>query len=64
MHISHDELLEGFIEFRPFLGMCRFRDCRHKQEPGCALLGAVEDGKITKTRMASYKYILSTLESA
>jgi len=63
MHISHDELLEGFIEFRPYLGMCRFRDCRHQQEPGCALLGAVADGNIAKARMGSYKYILSTLSA-
>ncbi|MEH6564987.1 MAG: small ribosomal subunit biogenesis GTPase RsgA [Halopseudomonas sp.] len=61
MHISQDELLEGFIEFRPYLGTCRFRDCRHQQEPGCALLGAVAEGKIAKARMASYKHILSTL---
>ncbi|MEH6388270.1 MULTISPECIES: small ribosomal subunit biogenesis GTPase RsgA [Pseudomonas] len=58
-HISHDELLEGFIEFRPFLGHCKFRDCQHLHEPGCALLAAVERGEISSTRMRSYRYILS-----
>ena len=60
-HISHDELLEGFIEFRPFLGHCRFRDCQHLHEPGCALLQAVEAGDISAIRMSSYRHILSTL---
>ncbi|GMQ53254.1 small ribosomal subunit biogenesis GTPase RsgA [Halopseudomonas aestusnigri] len=60
-HISHDELLEGFIEFRPFLGHCRFRDCQHLHEPGCALLQAVEAGAISPIRMSSYRHILSTL---
>ncbi|HDZ57029.1 MAG TPA: small ribosomal subunit biogenesis GTPase RsgA [Pseudomonas xinjiangensis] len=58
-HITHDELLEGFIEFRPFLGLCRFRDCQHLHEPGCALLGAVAEGNISATRMSSYRHILS-----
>jgi ribosome biogenesis GTPase len=61
-HISHDELLEGFIEFRPLLGLCRFRDCQHLHEPGCALLQAVDSGEISTVRMASYRHILSTLD--
>lgn len=60
-HISHDDLLEGFIEFRPFLGHCRFRDCQHLHEPGCALLTAVADGAISEGRMNSYRYILASL---
>lgn len=58
-HISHDDLLEGFIEFRPFLGRCRFRDCQHLHEPGCALLAAVESGQISAVRMGSYRHILA-----
>ncbi len=60
-HISPDELLEGFIEFRPFLGHCRFRDCQHKHEPGCALLEAVASGEITASRINSYRHILASL---
>ncbi len=60
-HITRQELLEGFIEFRPFLGLCRFRDCKHLHEPGCALLNAVEQGQITSHRMDSYRHILATL---
>lgn len=60
-HISHDDLLEGFIEFRPFLGHCRFRDCQHLHEPGCALLDAVARGDISTSRIGSYRHILATL---
>lgn len=61
-HISHEDLLEGFIEFRPFLGHCRFRDCQHLHEPGCALLTAVADGAISAGRMNSYRHILASLQ--
>lgn len=60
-HISHDDLLEGFIEFRPFLGHCRFRDCQHLHEPDCALLDAVDRGDISAGRMDSYRHILASL---
>lgn len=60
-HISQDDLLEGFIEFRPHLGRCRFRDCRHLHEPGCALLQALQNGEISQRRMDSYRHILSSL---
>jgi ribosome biogenesis GTPase len=33
----------GFIEFNDLLGTCRFRDCKHDREPGCALLKALEE---------------------
>ena len=61
-HITEEELLEGFIEFRPFIGYCRFRDCKHEKEPGCAIQQALEDGNISETRMQSYRHILSTLD--
>jgi ribosome biogenesis GTPase len=53
-HISIDELLEGFIEFRDHIGYCRFRDCAHEEEPGCALQEAREKNKISETRYQSY----------
>lgn len=62
-HMDEASLLEGFIEFRPHLGHCKFRDCSHRHEPGCAILRALGEGKISQTRMDSYRYILSTLES-
>ncbi|RRJ83470.1 small ribosomal subunit biogenesis GTPase RsgA [Aestuariirhabdus litorea] len=58
-HIDQATLIEGFREFRPFLGYCRFRDCQHEQEPGCALLEALAEGKISQKRLDSYRHILS-----
>jgi ribosome biogenesis GTPase / thiamine phosphate phosphatase len=60
-HMEEDEVLEGFIEFREFIGHCKFRDCSHRHEPGCAILKALEAGQISSTRMDSYRYILRTL---
>jgi len=52
---------EGFIEFRPFLGGCRFRDCIHLKEPGCAILDAVSRNVITTQRHLSYQQIIRDL---
>jgi ribosome biogenesis GTPase len=60
-HVSRDDVENGFIEFRNLLGHCRFRDCKHDREPGCALLKALEEGRIQPQRMASYRHILASL---
>jgi ribosome biogenesis GTPase len=60
-HINQQQLLEGFIEFRPFLGLCKFRDCNHTNEPECALQDALNSGVISKERMDSYFLILGSL---
>ncbi len=62
-HLDRETLLDGFLEFRPFLGHCRFRDCRHDQEPGCRLKQAVEEHDIHPERMTSFRHILDTLEN-
>jgi ribosome biogenesis GTPase len=61
-HMSREQVEQGFREFRPFLGACKFRDCRHQQEPGCAILGAAESGQISQRRLGSYRHIVTTLE--
>lgn len=61
-HLDPASIASGFIEFRPFLGQCKFRDCQHQQEPGCALLQAVEVGKIERERFNSYWHIIHSLE--
>ena len=43
-----------FPDFAPFLGSCRFRDCAHVKETGCAVLEAVGNGCVQKSRHASY----------
>ncbi|CUB05825.1 small ribosomal subunit biogenesis GTPase RsgA [Marinomonas fungiae] len=60
-HISEEELLEGFVEFRPHLGYCKFRDCSHEQEPGCAIREALEKGGISAHRFESYLRIRQSI---
>lgn len=57
-HLSTDEMEMAFIEFRPFLGKCRFNNCRHRQEPDCAILNAVRSGKISEIRLQAYQKLL------
>ena len=61
-HMEREQILNGFIEFRPFLGHCKFRDCQHTHEPGCRLLEAVNKGLISKQRLVSYESIVGSLE--
>lgn len=49
-HLSFGQLEEGFVDFRPHSGHCRFRDCRHQNEPDCAIKAAVEAGQIEPKR--------------
>jgi len=60
-HVSDDDVASGFIEFAPHLGRCRFRDCSHREEPGCALQLAFERGDISKERWQSYWQIIESL---
>jgi ribosome biogenesis GTPase / thiamine phosphate phosphatase len=59
-HLPDQSVIEGFVDFHPFLGHCRFRDCRHEQEPGCRLLAALDNGEIDWRRLESYRLILAT----
>lgn len=56
-HLSLGEIEQGFIEFDQYLGQCRFRDCHHLHEPGCALLDAVAAGKINARRLELFQQI-------
>lgn len=52
-HLTVDAIRNGFIEMYPYYGMCRFRNCLHKNEPGCALIAAAAEGKVLPRRLAS-----------
>ena len=56
-------LAECFPDFRPFLGDCRFADCRHRAEPGCRVREALEGGGIAAGRYESYLALLEELEA-
>ncbi|AVZ81888.1 ribosome biogenesis GTPase RsgA [Edwardsiella ictaluri] len=57
-HLDAEQITQGFIEFRDYLGGCKFRDCKHGNDPGCALREAVERGDIAETRFDNYHRIL------
>ena len=57
-HLNDEQILLAFSEFRPHLGDCRFRDCRHDQDPGCALRAAVEHGSAVDTRLQLLRRLL------
>jgi ribosome biogenesis GTPase len=58
-----DEGLEyAFPEIEALSAQCRFRDCSHSSEPGCAVLAAVEEGRLDPDRMASYQKLRAEVE--
>ena len=57
-HVGLDALEHAFVELRPWLGLCRFRDCRHLSEPGCAIRAACERGEIGERRLESYRRLV------
>jgi len=63
-HMELTELESAFVEFSPFIGQCRFRDCRHDAESDCALRSAVEAGKISARRFEYYRLIREEITDA
>jgi ribosome biogenesis GTPase len=57
-HLSEGMLERAFPEFKPQLGHCRFYNCHHLNEPGCAVLAAVDDGRIAPIRHALYRQLV------
>ena len=56
-HLSFGGIEQGFVEFAQYLGQCRFHDCHHTHEPGCALREAVAAGKIDARRLELFRQI-------
>ena len=61
--LSSTDLDHCFPEFRPVLGECRFQDCRHLSEPGCALQAGVATGAISSARYESFVKLRGELEA-
>lgn len=57
-HLSEGMLERAFREFRPRLGHCKFYNCHHLTEPGCAVLGAIETGEIAAMRHDLYRQLV------
>ena len=62
-HLSNTEIEAGFAEFAPYTGQCRFYNCSHRHEPGCAILEAVKSGAIPPSRHALYVRLLAENEA-
>ncbi len=62
--IYRDDLRHYFVEFREYQNQCQFNDCRHLQEPGCAVKQAVAEGKIFTERYENYRNIYLSLRAA
>lgn len=60
-HLTPAQVCSGFTDFSDFIGRCKFRDCKHQKNPGCALISAAEENKIHKERLASFQRILASL---
>ncbi|MDR3431443.1 MAG: small ribosomal subunit biogenesis GTPase RsgA [Rouxiella aceris] len=60
-HLVPEQITQGFIEFRPYLGYCKFRDCKHGSDPGCAIREAVDKGEIAEERFDNYHRILESM---
>jgi ribosome biogenesis GTPase len=60
-HLTPEQVFNGFIEFEPFQGLCKFRDCSHQNDPGCALIAAKENNQIHPQRFASFQRIIASL---
>ncbi len=60
-HLDLVGLQNAFVEFRPILGGCRFYNCKHFEEPGCAVTAAVDSGVISGERYALYRQLASEI---
>lgn len=63
-HLDAGALAQAFVEFRPFLGQCRFRDCRHETEPGCRLQEAMAAGDIDPARLQLFQTLRRLQQNA
>jgi len=57
-HLTEDQIGEAMPEFRPFLGRCKFNDCAHLAEPGCAVIEAAGRGEISAERLSFYQVLI------
>lgn len=60
-HLELEQITQGFIEFRNYLGACKFRDCHHDTDLGCAIRAAMEKGDIAEERFDNYHRILESV---
>jgi ribosome biogenesis GTPase / thiamine phosphate phosphatase len=57
-HLTEDQIGEAMVEFRPYLGRCKFNDCAHLNEPGCEVIAAAGRHEITAARLSFYQVLI------
>ncbi len=62
IYLDKEQILNGFIELKPYRGMCKFANCSHTNEPGCAISAALEAGKVNLQRVNSFRKMLEDTE--
>lgn len=63
-HLTIETLEHAFIEFRPFLGRCRFNNCQHTHEPDCAIMNAEKSGAISAIRLNTYQLLRDEINAS
>lgn len=59
-HYNAAQIALGFVEFRDLIGKCKFNDCSHHSEPGCAVRQAMENGAIHRVRYESFLRLIAS----
>jgi ribosome biogenesis GTPase len=62
-HLTEQDIAASFPEFRPLLGTCKFHNCRHLVEPGCAIIMAMEAGRVDARRLDAYRKLAKEIEA-
>ena len=60
-HIAAEDIAPGFRDFQPFIDLCKYRDCKHLVEQGCAVLSALEMGDLSQDRYDSFVNIVNDI---
>ncbi|NVJ68320.1 MAG: ribosome small subunit-dependent GTPase A [Gammaproteobacteria bacterium] len=61
-HLDSNSIQQGFKEIAELSEHCKFRDCKHLNEPKCAVIQAAKDNEITASRMQNYQYLIQNFE--
>lgn len=62
-HLPAAEITQGYREFRPLIPQCRFRNCNHRDSPGCAIVAALEAGSVARKRYENFVKIITQFAS-
>ncbi|MDV6316805.1 small ribosomal subunit biogenesis GTPase RsgA [Idiomarina sp. HP20-50] len=62
-HLEPERIARCYIDFRDYLGGCKFRDCKHADDPGCALQEAVSNNQLHDWRLSNYHRIIETMKT-